>query len=169
MKIFAGIDNGVTGTIAVVKDGNCLAFIETPIKKEQSYTKKKDIISRIDSEKLVKFFEDLMQRENLKSEDFFAVIERPMINPTRFKASISAARSLEATQTVLEILQIPYQFIDSREWQKSELPKGYEGPELKKASADIGCRLFPAQSDLIRKHKDADGLLIAYYAYKAGL
>lgn len=169
MRIWIGIDNGVTGTIAVVKDGGCLAFIETPIKKEQSYTKKKDIISRIDSEKLVKFFQDIMERENLNHEDFFAVIERPMINPTRFKASISAARSLEATQTILELLQIPYQFIDSREWQKNTLPKGYEGPELKKVSADIGCRLFPTQSDLIRKHKDADALLIAYYASRANL
>lgn len=167
MKTYAGVDNGVTGTISVVQEGKCLEFLLTPVKKEQSYTKKKDIISRIDSVKLVKFFQDIMEHNNLKPGDLLAVIERPMINPTRFKASISAARSLEATQIVFESLGIPYMFIDSREWQKAELPKGYEGPELKKASMDIGCRLFPDKAELIKKHKDADGLLIAHYAYKS--
>ena len=50
------------------------------------------------------------------------------------------------------------------------LPKGIEGSaELKKASKDIGCRLFPSQADLINKHKDADGLLIAEWARRESL
>lgn len=55
-------------------------------------------------------------------------------------------------------------YCDSKHWQRILLPKGAKGPELKKASMDIGCRLFPEHEKLIRKHKDADGLLIAEWA-----
>jgi hypothetical protein len=72
-----------------------------------------------------------------------AVIERPMINPMRFQASVSAARSLEATLIAIESLGIPRMYVDSRQWQKALLPHWCKGPELKHASADIGCRLFP--------------------------
>ena len=56
-----------------------------------------------------------------------------------------------------------YEYIDSKEWQKVLLQKGVKGPELKKASQDIGCRLFPKLKDIIIKQKDADGILIAEY------
>ena len=62
---------------------------------------------------------------------------------------------------MLEKLGIPYQFIDSREWQSVMLPKGTKGSDLlKKASYDIGKRLFPG---LVEKQKDADSLLIAEF------
>jgi len=50
------------------------------------------------------------------------------------------------------------------------LPHGVKGPaELKKASADIGKRLFPGQTEAIDKHKDADGLLMAEWARRLQL
>jgi len=50
------------------------------------------------------------------------------------------------------------------------LPKGVQGaPELKKASMDIGLRLFPDQANVINKHKDADGLLIAEWSRRMQL
>ncbi len=87
-----------------------------------------------------------------------------MVNPMRFMATTSALRSLESTLTVIEYLKLPLSYIDSKEWQKLLLPQGIKGSdELKKASLDIGCRLFPQHSDLIKRHKDADGLLMAEY------
>jgi hypothetical protein len=60
----------------------------------------------------------------------------------------------------LEESQWAYEYIDSKEWQKSLLPKGLKGSEeLKKASLDVGKRLFPS----LDIKKDADGLLIAEY------
>lgn len=48
--------------------------------------------------------------------------------------------------------------------------KGIEGSaELKKASMDIGLRLFPDQEEVIKKHKDADALLIAEWARREQL
>lgn len=167
-KIYVGVDNGTTGTVACV--GDCATqFIETPIIKEQSYTKAKKIISRIDHLSLKQWFINIMGT-GIAPCDVIAVIERPMINPMRFQASVSAARSLEATLCVIEDLGIPHMYIDSREWQKVMLPSGLQGaPELKKASMDIGLRLFPEHEKVIRKHKDSDSILIAEWARRAGL
>lgn len=167
-KIYVGVDNGTTGTIACV--GECSAkIIETPIVKEQSYTKAKKIISRIDHLALKQWLIDLMG-SGIAPSEVVAVIERPMINPMRFQASVSAARSLEATLCVIEDLGIPHMYVDSRQWQGALLPKGVQGaPELKKASMDIGLRLFPDQENVIRKHKDADAILIAEWARREQL
>jgi hypothetical protein len=48
-------------------------------------------------------------------------------------------------------------------------PKGLKGIELKKASMDIGIRLFPHLEEVIIKQKDADGLLIAEWARRNNL
>ena len=161
-KIFIGIDNGVTGTVGILGHKEPV-FFTMPVIKQQSYTKTKQNISRIVSPVLQVAFESTTVL--YAPDECIALIERPMINPARFKASISAARALEATLIALEACELPHQYIDSKEWQKDLLPSGLKGPaELKKASMDIGIRLFPFYKDSIQRHKDADGLLIAEYA-----
>jgi len=160
-KIYVGVDNGVSGSIGIIFDDGTYLHYPTPIKTQQSYTKAKQNISRIDCEELCKIFEPLAP------EDVFVVLERPMVNPTRFKASVSAVRALEATLIVVERRCYPYLYLDSREWQKVMLPSGLEGPDLKIASLDIGKRLFPKIE--WKKLKDADGLLMAEYARRKGL
>ncbi len=160
MKYFLGIDNGTSGTIALLdEDGDAIFFIETPAKIEQSYTKTKQNISRVDTVRL---------REILTSyskEPITAIIERPLVNPKMFKTTMSAMRALEATLCLLEELQFPHLYVDSKQWQKEMLPSGTKGsPELKKASLDIATRLFPKYRELIKKHKDGDALLIAEWA-----
>lgn len=157
MKVYIGIDNGVTGTIGVVGDEIEPKLYKTPVIMEQDYTKKKKNVSRVDC----KGFLDIIGQFDPK--DVRAVIERPMINPTRFTASMSAIRCLEAELILLESLGISHMFIDSKEWQKKLLPQGIKGDdEQKKASFDIGNRLFPQFADF--KHKDRDGILIAEWA-----
>lgn len=161
MKVFIGIDNGVTGSIGVLYNHTSL-MIRTPVFTQQSYTKKKQNISRIKTYDLTDFF--LAHTEWCMPSDVFVGIERPMINSARFKASVSAARALEATLIVIEELGFGYQYIDSKEWQKSLLPQGVKtAPELKKASRDIGIRTYPHLKETIEKQGDADGLLIAHY------
>lgn len=167
-KIYIGIDNGVTGTIAWMGEGVAADMIETPVKSEQSYTKEKKNITRIDYPEVVTRLKEITRFLDSPAEAL-AVIERPMINPMRFQASVSAARSLEATLIAIESLGLPRMYVDSRQWQKALLPHGCKGPELKRASADIGCRLFPDREAIIGKHKDADALLIAEWARREGL
>ncbi len=156
-KISIGIDNGVSGTIGIIDDTGSI-FIETPTISQQNYTKKKANVTRINWQALY----DILQP--CVGTNCFILLERPMVNPTRFMATTSALRSLEATLTVIEYLKLPHAYVDSKEWQKVLLPQGIKGSdEMKKASLDIGCRLFPQHSDLIKRHKDADGLLMAEY------
>jgi hypothetical protein len=150
-KVFIGIDNGVSGAITILSEsGVVLKHIKTPVKNCLNYTKKKAFHNRVDFKKL-KFELDTWKES-------FCMIERPMVNPMRWVASVSAIRCLEATEIILEELQIPYQFIDSKEWQKILLPSGLKGDQLKKASFDVAKRLFPKQTIV-----NSDSLLIAEY------
>ncbi len=158
MKIYIGVDNGVTGSIGVIAEQS--HFYETPTRSEQNYTKAKQNITRIDVEGFMTIIDEFDNQG-----DIFVLIERPMVNPKMWKATLSAIRALESTITILEGCQIGYSYLDSKAWQKELLPKGTKGTtDLKKASVDIGIRLFPAHRELINKHGDADGLLIAEYA-----
>ena len=167
-KFYIGVDNGVTGSIGIIdsEDIYSAEFEKIPIKTEQSYTKKKQNISRINWVELFAFFSNYKTPKN----NSICLIERPMVNPGRFKATMSALRCLETVLICIEMASLPYQYIDSKQWQKELLPKGIKGSaELKKASCDIGIRLFPQYKEQILKHKDADGLLIAEWAKRQNL
>lgn len=162
-KVIFGVDNGVSGSIGVITEDDTY-FIPVPTFSQQSYTKKKANITRINTTVLSGLIGVFLQ--GYAGSDAFAYLERPMVNPVRFQASASALRAHEAVLIVLERFDVGYRFIDSKEWQKSLLPAGIKGtPELKKASLDIGIRTYPSLEDEIRKQGDADGLLIALYAY----
>lgn len=156
MRTFIGCDNGVTGSIGVIRDGRALSYTKTPTKSELSYTKTKQYVTRIDVTKLE---EHLGQ---FKNDEVILALERPLVNPARWKATQSALRSLEATIIVFERLQLPYSYIDSKHWQRELLPEGLDdGKELKSASLQIGKRLFPSID--FTGFLDADGILIAEY------
>ena len=160
-RIFIGIDNGVSGSIGIIivsPFSKVSHFIPMPTFSQQNYTKAKKNITRVDHEKLY----DILQLDSYVGAEI--ILERPMVNPTRFQATQSALRALEATLIILEELRLSISYIDSKEWQKVLLPQGTKGtPELKKASIDIGIRLFPEHREAITRHKDADGLLLAEY------
>lgn len=162
-KYYVGIDNGSTGLIAIIKPSGEVYVNNIPVKEELNYTKAKQYVTRIDCVRL----KDLLSRHTGKDRPLFAVMERPMVNPKRFKQSLSGIRVFEAMLIVIEELEIPFQIIDSRKWQKELLPSGLAGPELKRASLSVGNRLFPQFSTF--KHPDRDGLLMAEYARRAGL
>lgn len=160
MKTYIGIDNGVSGTIALIS-ADRTEFIKTPVEKVQDYTKAKKIISRLDALSFKAFL------DGVEPSQTFALIERPMVNPTRFAATASALRCHEAMLIVIELLGIPYAFCDSKEWQREMLPKGFPDGETKFFSLQVGNRLFPQFREF--KHPDRDALLIAEYARRKAL
>jgi len=162
--VHIGIDNGISGSIGILTEDGGAKFYHTPVMKLLHYTKQKQFFSRIDTEKLERLFRSFLCPEltQVSLLSSFVFLERPMVNPMRFKATESALRAYEATLIVLERLRIGYRVIDSKEWQKQLLPTGIKGSsELKKASLDIGKRTFP-QIDFTG-FTDSDGLLIAEY------
>jgi hypothetical protein len=157
MKVYIGIDNGITGTIGIIA-GDIVRFMKTPTKSELSYTREKQNITRIDFDSLIAIFNEY------KDDEVSVLIERPMITPLRFKATVSASRSLEATLIAIEQCKLRYAYIDSRKWQGMLLPSGLEKEELKSASLDIAKRMFPKLD--FKGIKDGDGILIAEYLRK---
>ena len=162
MRYFVGIDNGVSGSFAVLEENkNVLYFDKTPIKKELHWTKTKQFVNRVNHREVKKILKPF------KSNNIIAVLERPFTDPTKWKASVSAVRAFESTCVVLEQLEIPYCIIDSREWQKEMLPSGIKGSkELKEASLLVGKKLFPKVKI---NHSDCDGLLICEWSRRKGL
>lgn len=156
MKTYIGIDNGVSGAVGVLYSNGGARWWPMPVRSELNYTKAKKNITRVNYDALYAILGDIV-------DDSIVVIERPMVNPGRFQATISAVRCLEATLLALENLKFPYQYLDSREWQKTQLPSGLEGAEqLKKASLDVGRRLWPNLT--FPKKADCDALLMARHA-----
>jgi len=155
--VYIGIDNGSTGSIGII-NGDRTSFLETPTKYELNYQKsKKRHINRIDTEILRAY---LLPYTQITCK---IGLERPMVDARRFHQTCSAVRAHEATLILLEEYKFPFEYIDSKEWQKVLLPPVKGSAELKKASKQIGCRLFPIWESDIIAHGDADGLLIAEY------
>lgn len=158
-KIFVGIDNGKSGSIGVV--GEVVDFLQTPGNRQLSYQKSKTkYITRLDVPVFHSFLKSLVDK--VGADKILIGYERPLVNSRMFTATLSAVRFLEAQLVVTEMLDIPYIYLDSKEWQKYIFPYGVRGSvALKKASLDIGNRLYPQFKN--SKHPDRDGLLIAHY------
>lgn len=183
MKYYIAIDNGVTGSICILNDiGELMMYEPTPVHRCLNYTKKKEFLNRVDGAELHRMLKPYADSCSL-------IIERPMVSPQRWKASVSAIRCDEATLIVLELLNISHQYVDSKEWQTSMLPKRPAPPgnakkgasddekkslkkkraayqaETKTLSLAVGKRLFPR----VDFKKDADAALMAEYARKEKL
>ena len=191
-KVWIGIDNGVTGSVGIIKPNGEYLYVPTPVKKCLKYTKEKQNITRVVGIDLLRLL-----REHIGNNNAFIALERPMVNPTRFKASSSALRCHEATLIILEQLGLSYEFFDSKIWQKEMLPKivmprivipkeatlieksklksqrKIQNTNIKKqtkiSSCEVGKRLFPKVSEMINKQGDADGILMAEYCRRKGL
>ena len=117
MITYIGIDNGVSGSIGIIsvdyqKGTVDVQFLLTPVKQELSYQKSKTkMLTRVDYKECKKLFQDIKD----KSDRIILALERPMLNPQRYQASLSARASLEAMLILFEELDIPYSFLDSKE------------------------------------------------------
>ena len=178
VNLVIGLDNGATGTIAaIIPEHNYLDFIQTPSKVSLDYPKEITYISRVDIEKLSEFIKKNIKiakkfyKQNIKS---IVIMQRPMVNPQRFKQSGHALRALEATIITLENLGIDYIIIDSKKWQHYFFGKNTTIIDLKSQSMKKGLEILNTYkikktnkdeiASIIKKHGDADGMLICQFA-----
>jgi hypothetical protein len=174
-KIYVGIDNGVSGSMGAVWPDGDWRFKRTPIVNEQDYTKTAKRINRLDHQK---FYETISKvKRNKEKHNVLIIMERPLVNAKMFKATVSGVRCFEAQLVMIESLRLPYQVIDSKQWQKVMLPKikntkrnskkdSKKKKETKQASLSVGKKLFPGSE---KKADDCDGLLIAEWARREKL
>ncbi|EIQ01116.1 hypothetical protein OpiT1DRAFT_05684 [Opitutaceae bacterium TAV1] len=169
--ITVGIDNGSTGSIGILRDSQCVHFGPVPVQDYLHYGKKGSIGKRLDRGALRDLIyrhvflpvESAALRDGDAAEAVSVFIERPFSG--RFvNAVVPAHRFFEATIIVMEDVGLGYEVIDSGVWQKPVLGAGVTGSaDLKKASRLRGIQVYPQLTDAIKKHGDADGLLIAHH------
>jgi len=155
MKVTIGVDNGSSGSVGIIGDGDTV-FFGMPVKEELHYSKKGNIIKRVDWVELQKALSPFIGHECQ------VFIERPFTaGPAFVNTMLLSQRSYEAVIITLELLELGHKTIDSKEWQSTQLPGVKGSSELKKASKLRGIQLYPALAHYIKEHGDADGLLIA--------
>ncbi len=158
-KYTIAIDNGTTGTIAIL--GPDTPFFDVVPTKEHLMGRAGKIIKRIDTADLLA---TIFNRLPADSSQISAYVERPftgsamMINTT-----VLSARAHEAVLIVLERLAVGTATVDSKEWQAAMLGKVKGSAELKKASMLRGMAMYPQFAAQIKAHGDADALLMAHY------
>lgn len=164
MTTYIGIDNGVTGTIAILS-GEKYSFGPTPAVIEQDYNKTQKRTRHVDVITIQKLLS--MASVGVRT---VVVLERPFKNPRMFNATVSGIDSFACTRTLLKLIGVPFVVVDSKDWQKPMLPHGTKGSaNLKAASKDAGIRLFPEMKEEIERHGDADSLLMAEWARRQNL
>lgn len=157
--IYISIDNGVSGSFAWVNEDCSLSGVTTtPVFVEQDFQKNKKNVTRVNVLEVVNWI------RRVPKGNARVILERPFVNPRMFNATLSAIRAWEAILIALQAFNYPRIVVDSRKWQKAMLPTGCKGPELKVASVQVGCRLFPDHADWVKDQGDADSLLIAEFA-----
>ena len=178
IQLVIGLDNGATGTIcAIIPQFKYLDFIQTPSIISLDYPKDIQYINRVDTEKITKWI-----KKNIKKAKKFykteiksiIIMQRPMVNPQRFKQSGHALRAFEATIIALQKLKLDYVIIDSKKWQHYFFGKNTMLLDLKAQSMKKGLQNLnnyqikkknkEQMSDIIKKHGDADGMLICQFA-----
>ena len=167
MTVYVGIDNGLTGGIAVLESASMeLTLFRMP---STTASKKKD---RVDGVGIA----DLINVQYLKKARF--LVEKPS-GSKQASSARSMADSFARIETVLELLHIEYQTIRAQDWQPEfwTKPDSLQGEEWDtKIAARLAVeKIWPDQSFLPtpRHSVPHDGLvdaaLIAEYARRKGL
>jgi hypothetical protein len=161
-EFLLSIDNGSTGACTFLSlVSKEIIYFEMPIKKERSYTKKEQYVTRLDHKKFLNEIKKVLEKGIISN----IIMERPLVNNGRIKNSLSAIRFYEATKIIFEQLNLPEPIIcDSRSWQHEMLGKETKGRDnLKLASLHLGQELFPHLHKEIQHHKDADSIVMAIW------
>ncbi len=156
MSVYIGIDNGTTGAIGIITPD------EVKLVRSRAYTRSSTLMSGKGNEIDPKALAEILAPYSGGIK--MATIERPFTAVNMGNAPVLSRGAFESTRAVLELLDIPFQVIDSRRWQKVYLPAGIKGSkDLKAASKALGIQRFPASEPEIRKQGDADALFLAHW------
>lgn len=158
--IFVGVDGGKKGGIVVLSDkGNIIMQSIMPIHKGKK------------AEYDIAGISDIFKRLKEEHSKVNVFLEKALILPVSGRISIASTSFCNGViQGVLTALNISYQIISSKEWQK-EVLKGLNQTDTKQASIMFCQRKFP-DADFratTRAVKVSDGLTdatcIAYYGF----
>lgn len=189
MPCILSMDNGTTGSFCIIDSkGKLLAFEHIPTLKEHSWRKedkpkkskkkKKSPVTQytvIDIDKL----QLTIRRYLAFNPDMVAYIERPAVSfMSKFgmHTALSAFAAFVSVAYVMRKLEIPYHWVDSKEWQDYTIPEAMaknreqkkqkvkttlRNKDLKIASDNLARELFP--NIVLKESGDGDCLCMGYY------
>ena len=98
VDLIFGLDNGATGSIAcLLSKGNYVNFQETPTIECYDYTREVQRMNRINVNLLKEWFNlhiNFIKNNYNKNIKIVVILERPMVNPQRFKQSRICIKSI---------------------------------------------------------------------------
>lgn len=151
IPIIIGIDPGLTGAVAVIKDNGEMEIWDTPIGKSKS--SKKDYIPALMAELFIRY----------KDSKVHVFIEKVHSMPHQGVASMFGfGKGYGIWLGILAALKLPYTLVTPQAWKK-ELMRGMGDKDAARTRA---CELFPGNADLFFFKKDigrADSVLIAEF------
>lgn len=151
MSTYIGIDNGVSGSIGILRDGvpeliHAREYTRPKAKRKGSL--------ECDPFAITKILDD--------AKPDGVVLERPFRGQFR-NTEVSAAHFDSVVRTILETRGIPFIQVDSKKWQGPLLGIVKAGG-TKHASLSLGKRRWPALAAQIEDQGDADALFMAVHA-----
>jgi hypothetical protein len=151
MSTYMGIDNGVSGSIGILRDG----VPELIAAREYTRVKpKRKNALECDPFRLIQILDE--------AKPYGVVLERPFRGQFR-NTEVSAAHFDSVVRTILETKGIPFIQVDSKKWQGPLLGVVKAG-ETKSTSMSLGKRRWPTLAAEIEDQGDADALFMAVHA-----
>ena len=153
MKII-GIDPGLSGAIAVLKENKVKNIFDMPVMPEGKKNKR-----QLNSAQLVKLLKDNIE----KDEEVAIVVEQVNAMPGQGVTSMfNFGQTFGAIKGICAALSLPIFFVRPAKWKKHfELINS-----SKDASRTKAIEMYPSISDLLSKKKDvnkSDAILIARF------
>ena len=153
MKI-VGIDPGLSGAIAILKDKKVLSLFEMPVMAEGKKNKK-----QLNSAQLVNIIKTNIE----KNEDIAVVVEQVNAMPGQGVTSMfNFGQTFGALKGICAALELPIFFVRPSKWKKHfELINS-----SKDASRTKAIEMYPKLSNQLSKKKDvnkSDAILIARF------
>ncbi len=153
MKII-GIDPGLSGAIAILKDNKVLKIFDIPVMSEGKKNKK-----QLNSAQLV----NLIKENTINDEDVAVVVEQVNAMPGQGVTSMfNFGQTFGAIKGICAALNLPIFFVRPSKWKKHfELINS-----SKDASRTKTIEMYPSLSSQLAKKKDvnkSDAILIARY------
>ena len=159
LRITFGVDPGVTGAIAVLADGEPVAFIDMP-----TYPRPSGRGREVDPYNLADRFRDVLRRNH--GAHAFACLEEIAMRPENSRGSDqSTGVNLGIIKGVLGALGISWSQVRPQTWKKWADLIGTE----KDAARLLAQRRYPNHTGALARKKDqgrADALLIARWAWE---
>ena len=153
MKII-GIDPGLSGAIAILKDNKVIDIFDMPVMSEGKKNKK-----QLNSAQLV----NIINENTEKNEEIFVVVEQVNAMPGQGVTSMfNFGQSFGVLKGVCAAMQLPIFFVRPAKWKKY-----YDLINSQKDSSRVkAIEMFPKFSSMLSRKKDtnkADAILIANY------